>query len=67
MKINTKKKKKKKKSLEEEIKKLKNENTTLGENILTQLRLIENLSSNNDRSTKNTPIIDKTKQKMTLT
>ena len=59
--------KKKKKSLEEEIKKLKKENTNLGEKILTQLKVIENLSGNNDRSTKNTPIIHKTKQKMTLT
>ena len=49
------------KSLEKEIKKLKNENTTLRENILTQLKIIENLSKNNDRSTTNTPIIDKTK------
>ena len=53
------------KSLEEEIKNLKNENTTLRENILTQLKIIENLSGNNHRSTTNTPIIDKTKQKMT--
>ena len=51
------------KSLEEEIKNLKNENTTLRESILTQLKIIENLSGNNDRSTTNTPIIDKTKQK----
>ena len=57
----TSKKKSKIKSLEEEIKKLKNENTTLRENILTQLKIIENLSKNNDRSTTNTPIIDKTK------
>ena len=49
------------KSLEKEIKKLKNENTTLRENILTQLKIIENLSKNNDRSTTKTPIIDKTK------
>ena len=49
------------KSLEKEIKKLKNENTTLRKNILTQLKIIENLSKNNDRSTTNTPIIDKTK------
>ena len=49
------------KSLEEDFKKLKNENTTLRENILTQLKIIENLSKNNDRSTTNTPIIDKTK------
>ena len=54
-------KKTKIKSLEKEIKKLKNENTTLRENILTQLKIIENLSKNNDRSTTNTPIIDKTK------
>ena len=47
------------KSLEEEIKKLKNENTSLKENILTQLKITENLSGNNDR--KNTPIIGKTK------
>ena len=33
------------------------------ENILTQLKIIESLSGNNDRSTTNTPIIDKTKQK----
>ena len=33
--------KKKIKSLEEEIKKLKNENTTLRENILTQLKLLK--------------------------
>ena len=51
------------KSLEEEIKNLKSENTTLRENILTQLKNIENLSGNNDRRTANTPIIDKTKQK----
>ena len=51
------------KSLEEEIKKLKNENTTFRENILTQLKIIENVSGYNDRSTTNTPIIDKTKQK----
>ena len=49
------------KSLEKEIKKLKNENTTLRKNILTQLKIIENLSKDNDRSTTNTPIIDKTK------
>ena len=41
---------------EEEIKNLR-------ENILTQLKIIENLSGTNDRSTTNTPIIDKTKQK----
>ena len=51
------------KLLEEEIKNLKNENTTLRENILTQLKTIENLSGNNDRSRTNTPIIDKTRQK----
>ena len=51
------------KLLEEEIKKLKNENTTFRENILTQLKIIENVSGYNDRSTTNTPIIDKTKQK----
>ena len=51
------------KSLEEKIKNLKNENTTARENILTQLKIIENLSSNNNRSTTKTPIIDKTKQK----
>ena len=51
------------KSLEEEIKKLKNENTTFRENILTQLKIIENVSGYNDRSTTNTSIIDKTKQK----
>ena len=51
------------KLLEEEIKKFKNESTTLTENILTQLKIIENLSGNNDRNTTNTPIIDKTKQK----
>ena len=56
-------KKTKIKSLEEEIKKLKNENTTLRENILTQLKIIENLSGNNDRNTTNTPIIDIIKQK----
>ena len=56
-------KKTKIKSLEEEIKKLKNENTTLRENILTQLKIIENLSGNNDRNTTNTPIIDTIKQK----
>ena len=55
--------KKKIKSLEDEIKKLKNENTTLRENILTQLKIIENLSGNNDRSTTNTPIIYKIIQK----
>ena len=54
------------KSLEEEIKKLKNENTTLRENILTQLKIIQNSSGNNDRSTANIPIIDKTKQKSYL-
>ena len=51
------------KSLEEEIKNLKNENTTLRENILIQFKIIENLCGNNDRNTANTPIIDKTKQK----
>ena len=51
------------KSLEEEIKKLKNENITLRESILTQLKIVQNSSGNNDRSTVNTPIIDKTKQK----
>ena len=55
------------KSLEKEIKNLKNQNTPLRENILTQLKVTENLSGNNDRNTTNTPIIDKTKQKMTLT
>ena len=45
---------------EEEIKNLR-------ENILTQLKIIENLYGTNDRSTTNTPIIDKTKQKITLT
>ena len=55
------------KSLEEEIKKLKDENTTLRENILIQLKIIQTLSCNNNRSRANTPIIDKTKQKMTLT
>ena len=54
------------KSLEEEIKKLKNENTTLRENILTQLKIIQNSSGNNDRSTANIPIIDKTKRKSYL-
>ena len=44
------------KSLEDEIKKLKNENTTLRENILTQLKVIENLCGNNDRNTTNTPL-----------
>ena len=53
--------------LEKEIKNLKNQNTPLRENILTQLKVTENLSGNNDRITTNTPIIDKTKQKMTLT
>ena len=38
-------KKSKIKSLEEEIKKLKNENTTLRENILTHFKIIENLHS----------------------
>ena len=33
------------------------------ENILIQLKIIENLSGNNDRGTTNTPIIGKTKQK----
>ena len=56
-------KKMKIKLLEEEIKNLKNENTTLRENILTQLKIIENLSGNNDKNTINTSIIDKTKQK----
>ena len=41
----TSKKKSKIKSLEEEIKKLKNENTTLRENILTYFKIIENLHS----------------------
>ena len=49
------------KPLEEEIKKLKNENNYLKKNILTQLKITENLSGNSDR--KNTPIIGKTKQK----
>ena len=49
---------------EEEIKKLK-ENTTLRGNILTQIKIVENFSDDNDRNTTNTPIIDKTKQKMT--
>ena len=56
-------KKMKIKLLEEEIKNLKNENTTLRENILTQLKIIENLSGSNDKNTINTSIIDKTKQK----
>ena len=56
-------KKMKIKLFEEEIKNLKNENTTLRENILTQLKIIENLSGNNDKSTIHTSIIDKTKQK----
>ena len=51
------------KLLAEKIKKLKNENTTLRENILTHLKVIENLPGNNDRNTTNTLIIDKTKQK----
>ena len=51
------------KSLEEEIKKFKNENITLKESILTQLKIIENLSGNKNRSTTNTPIIAKTKQR----
>ena len=46
-----------------EIKKLKNENTTLRENILTNFKIIDNLSGNNDRNTTNTPIIDIIKQK----
>ena len=54
------------KLLEEEIKKLKNENTTLRENILTQLKIIQNSSGNNDRSTANIHIIDKTKHKSYL-
>ena len=37
------------KSLEEEMKKLKNENTTFRESILTQLKIIENLSGNKQR------------------
>ena len=49
---------------EEEIKKLKRKPTLRG-NILTQFKIIENFSDNNDRNTTNTPIIDKTKQKMT--
>ena len=56
-------KKTKVKSLDEDIKKLKNENTTLREKILTQLKIIENLSGNNDRNTTNTPIMDKTNKK----
>ena len=44
-------KKMKIKLFEEEIKNLKNENTTLRENILTQLKIIENLFGNNDKST----------------
>ena len=50
------------KSLEEEIKKLMNENITLRENTLTQHKIFENLSGNNDGNTTNTPIKDKTKQ-----
>ena len=42
---------------------LKNENITLKENVLTQLKIIENLSGNKNRSTTNTPIIDKTRQR----
>ena len=53
------------KLLAEKIKKLKNENTTLRENILTHLKVIENLPGNSDRNTTNTLIIDNTKQKMT--
>ena len=56
-------KKTKIKSLDEDIKKLKNENTTLREKILTQRKIIENLSGNNDRNTTNTPIMDKTNKK----
>ena len=56
-------KKTKIKSLDEDIKKLKNENTTLREKILTQLKIIENLSGNNNRNTTNTPIMDKTNKK----
>ena len=56
-------KKTKIKSLDEDIKKLKNENTTLREKILTQLKIIENLSGNNDRNTTNTPIMVKTNKK----
>ena len=50
------------KSLEEEIKKLMNENINLRENTLTQHKIIQNLSGNNDGNTTNTPIKDKTKQ-----
>lgn len=55
-------KKKKIKSPEEEIKKLKNDNTTLRENILIEQKIIKNLSGNNERKTANTLIKDKTKQ-----
>ena len=55
-----------KKLLEEETKKLKNENITLRENILTQLKIVQNSSGNNDRSTANIHIIDKTRQKNDL-
>ena len=51
---------------EEEIKKLK-ENTTLRGNILTQIKIIQNFSDDNNRNTTNTPIIDKTKQKLLVT
>ena len=42
------KKKKKIKSLEEEMKELKNRNATLRENMVTQLKIIENFSGNNE-------------------
>ena len=49
------------KSLEEEIRKFKNENNTLRENILIQLKIIKTLSGNNERKT-NIPIKNKTKK-----
>ena len=55
-------KRKIKSSHEQEIKKLKNENPTLREKILTQLKITENLSGNNEGKMTNTPIKDKTKQ-----
>ena len=39
------------KSLDEEIRKLKYENTTLRENMLTQLKIIEDLSGNKKPAT----------------
>ena len=55
-------KKTKIKSPEKEMKNIKNEKITLGENILTHRKIIENLSGNNKRKTTNSPIKDKKKK-----